>query len=92
MTLFNTATAAFEFYFPCHTSALLKNLSPYNTLDDSLMFLNIYCNKSFPPPGVLSNPGIEPRSLALQADSLLSEPTGKPSNISSTKGKYLLCG
>ena len=31
-----------------------------------------------PPPGDLPNPGIEPRSLALQADSLLSEPPGKP--------------
>ena len=31
-----------------------------------------------PPPGDLPNPGIEPRSLTLQADSLLSEPPGKP--------------
>ena len=31
-----------------------------------------------PPPGALPNPGIEPRSPALQADSLLSEPPGKP--------------
>ena len=33
-----------------------------------------------PPPGDLPNPGIEPRSLALQAYSLLSEPPGKPKN------------
>ena len=33
-----------------------------------------------PPPGHLPNPGIEPRSPALQADSLLSEPPGKPSS------------
>ena len=32
----------------------------------------------FPPPGDLPNPGIEPGSLALQADSLPSEPPGKP--------------
>ena len=32
----------------------------------------------FPSPGVLPNLGIEPRSPALQADSLLSEPPGKP--------------
>ena len=39
----------------------------------------------FPPPGDLPNPGIEPtnpgmepRCLAYQADSLLSEPPGKP--------------
>ena len=32
---------------------------------------------SFPSPGDLPNPGIKPRSLALQADSLPSEPPGK---------------
>ena len=32
----------------------------------------------FPPPGDLSDPGIEPRSPALQADSLPSEPLGNP--------------
>ena len=31
-----------------------------------------------PPPGDLPNPGIEPRSPALQADCLPSEPPGKP--------------
>ena len=31
----------------------------------------------FPPPGNLPNPGIKPRSLALQADSLPTEPSGK---------------
>ena len=30
-----------------------------------------------PSPGDLSKPGIKPRSLALQADSLTSEPPGK---------------
>ena len=32
----------------------------------------------FPSPGDLPNPGIEPRWPALQADSLPSEPPGKP--------------
>ena len=32
----------------------------------------------FPSPGDLPNPGIEPRSPALQADALLFEPPGKP--------------
>ena len=32
----------------------------------------------FPYPEDLPNPGIEPRSPALQADSLPSEPPGKP--------------
>ena len=31
----------------------------------------------FPSPGGLPNPGIEPRSPALQADALTSEPPGK---------------
>ena len=33
-----------------------------------------------PSPGDLLNPGIKPKSLALQADSLLSETPGKPTN------------
>ena len=32
-----------------------------------------------PPPGDLPNPRFKPRSPALQVDSLLSEPPGKPS-------------
>ena len=32
----------------------------------------------FPSPGDLPHPGIEPRSPALQVDSLPSEPPGKP--------------
>ena len=32
----------------------------------------------FPSPGDLPNPGIEPRSPALEADTLTSEPPGKP--------------
>ena len=38
-----------------------------------------YWNGSpFPSPGDLPNPGIEPSSPALQADSLPAEPQGKP--------------
>ena len=36
---------------------------------------------AFPFSGDLPNPGIEPRSHALQADSLPAEPQGKPKNI-----------
>ena len=35
----------------------------------------------FSSPGYLPNTGIEPRSPALQADALPSEPPGKPNNI-----------
>ena len=37
-----------------------------------------WSGRPFPPPGDLPNPGIEPRSPALQADSLPAEPQGKP--------------
>ena len=38
-----------------------------------------YCSElPFPFLGDLPDPGVEPRSPALQADSLLSEPPGKP--------------
>ena len=40
------------------------------------------------PPGDLPNPGIEPWSLPLQADSLLSEPPGQPTQY--TVGTYYL--
>ena len=36
----------------------------------------------FPSPGDLPDPGIEPRSPALEADALTSEPPGKPGIIS----------
>ena len=36
-----------------------------------------YSGSSFPFPRDLPDPGIEPRSPALQEDSLLSEPLGK---------------
>ena len=35
---------------------------------------------TFPSPGDLPNPGIEPRSSTLQEDALLAEPQGKPKN------------
>ena len=34
----------------------------------------------FPSPGDLPNPGMEPRSPVLQADSLPAEPQGRPKN------------
>ena len=37
-----------------------------------------FCIMPFPSPGDLPDPGIEPRSPALQADALPSEPPGKP--------------
>ena len=40
-----------------------------------------WSGKPFPSPGDLPNSGIEPRSPALQAVSLLAEPQGKPKKI-----------
>jgi len=39
---------------------------------------NTGVGKLFPSPGYLPNPGIKPRSPALQVDYLLAEPSGKP--------------
>ena len=49
--------------------------SPWNSLGQ-----NTGADKSFPSPADLFNPGIEPSSPALQADSLPAEPQGKPKN------------
>ena len=43
----------------------------------------------FPPPGDLPDPGIEPGSSALQVDSLMSEPLGKPILTSRATGKFI---
>ena len=41
-----------------------------------------YCRGlSFPSPGDLPHPAIEPISPALRADSLLTEPLGKPKDV-----------
>ena len=46
---------------------------------------------AFPSPGNLSNPGIEPRSPTLQADSLPAEPPGKPNTaLSNSKSMPLI--
>ena len=45
----------------------------------------------FPSPGDLPNPGIEPKSPALQADALSSEPPGKPSPYLSLFPELHIC-
>ena len=42
--------------------------------------LQYWSGQPFPSPGYLPNPGTEPRSPALQADSLPAEPQGNPKN------------
>ena len=57
------------------------------------MVRKICCGLPFPSPGDLPDPGIKPKSPALQADALTSEPPGKPLiivlNAISSKGKKL---
>ena len=60
-----------------------------SVMSDSLWLTRLLCPWGFsrqeclsgspsPPPGDLPNPGMEPRSPALQVDPLSSEPPGKP--------------
>ena len=43
---------------------------------DGIFQARVLSGLPFPSPGDLPNPGIEPRSPTMQADSLLSEPQG----------------
>ena len=49
-----------------------------------------WSGKLLPSPGDLPNPGIEPRSLALQVDSLPTEPQGSTRTVPEQKYIYLL--
>ena len=63
---------------------LLESESPSVVSDflrpHRLLQARIPSGQPFPSPGDLPNPGIEPTSLTLQADSLPGEPQGKPKN------------
>ena len=60
----------------------MKVAQSYLTLCDTMEFSRpeYWSGYPFPSPGDLPNSGIEPRSLALQADSLPAKPQGKPKN------------
>ena len=65
----------------------VKVAQPYPTLCDPMDYTvhgilgqNTGVGSWLPIPGDLPNPGIEPRSPALQVDSLAAEPPGKPKN------------
>ena len=58
-------------------------VTPWTVAHQALLFMEFsrqeyWSELTFPFPGDLPDPGIEPRSPALQADSLPSEPPGKP--------------
>ena len=54
-------------------------LNPLHIMKERI--LQYWSGLPFPSPGDLPDPGIEPRSPVLQADSLPSEPPGKPLHI-----------
>ena len=51
--------------------------APQAPLSKGFLRQEYWSGLPFSPPGDLPNPGIEPGSPGLQADSLLSEPPGK---------------
>ena len=52
--------------------------SPSDSSVHGVFMQEYWSGLPFPSPGDLPDPGIEPGSPALQADSLPSEPPGKP--------------
>ena len=58
-------------------------MTPWTTQSMEFFRPEYWSGKPFPSPGDLPNPGIEPRSLALWADSLLAVLAGKPKSMGS---------
>ena len=81
------------FTLPCvcfSRSQSCQTLCPWTVAHQATLSLKFYWQENwrglpFPFPGYLPDPGIDPGSPALQADSLPSQPPGKPLN-------YLVCG
>ena len=63
----------------CLTRCYAMDCSPLGSSVHGILQVRILKGLPFSSPGDLPDPGIEPRSPALQADSLPSEPPGKPS-------------
>ena len=61
--------------------ATLWTVAPQAPLSMGFSRQEYWSRVPFPSPGHLPNPGVEPRSPALQADTLSSEPPGKPAHI-----------
>ena len=61
----------------CLTLCDPMDSSPSGSSVHGILQARIWSGLPFAPPGDLPDPGIEPRSLALQADSLPSESSGK---------------
>ena len=63
------------------TLQTLKTVACQAPLSMEFSRQNYWSGYQFPSPGDFPNPGIEPRCLALQADSLPSELPGKPHSV-----------
>ena len=61
----------------CLTLCDPMNCSPPGSSVHGFSRQEYWSELPYPSPGDLPDPGIEPRSPALQADALLSEPPGK---------------
>ena len=62
----------------CPTLVTLWTVASQDPLSMGFSRQEYWSGLPFPPPRNLPNPGIKPRSPALQADSLLTELQGKP--------------
>ena len=71
----------------CPTYCDPMDCSPQGSSNHGILQGRILEWVTFPSPGDLPNPGIEPGSPALQADSLPSEPPGKPQELF----QYIMC-
>ena len=65
-----------------NSSWLFVTVAPQASLSMGFSRQEYWSGFPFPSPGDLPNPGIKPESPTLQADSLPSEPPGKPSSSS----------
>ena len=65
----------------CLTLCDPLDCSPPGSSVHEIFQARILSGLPFPSPGDLPNPGVEPRSPILQADSLLTELQGKPRHI-----------
>ena len=68
-----------------HSQSCLTPCDPMDYTVHGILQARIPEWVAFPSPGELPNPGIEPRSPALQADSLPAEPQGKPQKCTFNK-------
>ena len=76
----------------CSTISDSQTLAHQSSLSMGFSRQEYWSGLPCPPPGNLPNPGVESRSPALQADSLLSEPLGKPPITGKVNLSYLIKG